>query len=64
MIALPIVTAVTMANIAFGIMTRTAPQVNILSIGLPISLSITLIMILVGMEGFIILMQYLPLLQQ
>lgn len=57
MIALPIVTAVTMANIAFGIMTRTAPQVNILSIGLPISLSITIVMILVGMEGFIVLMQ-------
>lgn len=57
MIALPIVTAVTMANIAFGVMTRTAPQINILSIGLPISLSITLIMVLFGMEGFVYQMQ-------
>jgi flagellar biosynthetic protein FliR len=53
LIALPIVTAVTMANLAFGIMTRTAPQINILAIGLPISLSITLIMVSVGMDGFV-----------
>lgn len=56
LIALPIVTAVTMSNLAFGIMTRTAPQINILSIGLPISLSITLIMVYFGMGGFIDLM--------
>lgn len=59
LIALPIVTAVTMANLAFGIMTRTAPQINILAIGLPISLSITIIMVYFGMEGFVMLMQEL-----
>jgi len=56
MISLPIVTAVTMANLAFGIMTRTAPQINILAIGLPISLSITLVMVGVGLEGFMAIM--------
>lgn len=56
LIALPIVTAVTMSNLAFGIMTRTAPQINILAIGLPISLSITIIMVYFGMEGFVVLM--------
>lgn len=56
LIALPIVTAVTMANLAFGIMTRTAPQINILAIGLPISLSITIIMVYFGMSGFADLM--------
>ena len=51
-IALPVITAVTMSNLAFAIMTRSAPQVNILSIGLPISLTITLIMVMYSMEGF------------
>ncbi len=56
LVSLPIVTAVTMANIAFGIMSRTSPQVNILAIGMPISLSITLLMVLYGLETYVHIM--------
>lgn len=56
LVSLPIITAVTMANIAFGIMSRTSPQVNILAIGMPISLSITLLMVYYGLESYVDIM--------
>lgn len=56
MVALPVVTAVTMANIAFGVMTRTSPQINILAIGLPISLLITILVVNVSVEHFVVAM--------
>lgn len=52
-IALPVVTAVTMANIAFGVMTRTSPQINILAIGLPISLLITILVVNISVDHFV-----------
>lgn len=38
LIALPVVTAVLIVNIAFGVMTRAAPQMNIFSLGFPVGL--------------------------
>jgi flagellar biosynthetic protein FliR len=52
-IALPVVAALLVANLAIGVMTRAAPQFNILSFGFPLTLSI----------GFIALYLSLPLME-
>lgn len=45
MVALPAVSALLIVNIAFGVMTRSAPQLNIFTIGFPITLVIGLCVI-------------------
>jgi flagellar biosynthetic protein FliR len=40
LISLPVVTALLIANIAVGIMTRAAPQLNIFAVGFPITLAV------------------------
>ena len=38
LLALPAITSVLIVNLAFGIMTRAAPQMNVFSLGFPISM--------------------------
>jgi flagellar biosynthesis protein FliR len=42
-IALPVITAILVANIALGILTRAAPQLNLFNIGFPLMLGITFV---------------------
>jgi flagellar biosynthetic protein FliR len=60
-IALPGVTALLIVNLAFGIMSRAAPTLNLLAVGLPISLIFGLVIMLVGLptvqSGFVRLLQ-------
>lgn len=51
-IALPALAAMLLVNLAFGVMTRAAPQLNILSVGFPVTL----------LFGFVVLLLSLPLL--
>jgi flagellar biosynthetic protein FliR len=46
MISIPAVTALLIINIAMGLMTRVAPQMNIFSVGLPVTLGLGFIFIL------------------
>ena len=50
-IALPGVTALLIVNVAFGVMSRAAPQLNLFAVGLPISLVFGLLIILVGLPA-------------
>lgn len=50
LIAIPAVTALLMTNIAFGVITRAAPQLNIFGVGFPLTLTL----------GFIVMMFTLP----
>lgn len=50
LIAIPAVTALLMTNIAFGVITRAAPQLHIFNIGFPITLAV----------GFIVMFASLP----
>lgn len=50
LIAIPAVTALLLTNIAFGVITRTAPQLNIFGVGFPLTLTL----------GFIIMFVTLP----
>ncbi len=51
-LALPAVTAVLIVNISFGVMTRAAPQMNLFSLGFPISLLFGLFAIWVLQSDF------------
>jgi len=48
-IALPGVTALLIVNLAFGVMSRAAPALNLFAVGFPISLIIGLVVLLAGM---------------
>ncbi|MDX5299564.1 MAG: flagellar biosynthetic protein FliR, partial [Gammaproteobacteria bacterium] len=52
MLALPAMTAVLIVNIAFGVMTKAAPQMNIFSLGFPIGLLFGLLAVWVMHSGF------------
>jgi len=52
LIALPAVGALLLVNIAFGVMMRAAPQLNIFTIGFPISLMLGLLFIMLTLPVF------------
>jgi flagellar biosynthetic protein FliR len=56
LLALPAITALLVVNLAFGVMTRAAPQLNIFSIGFPLTLALGLLIVWIGMAD--ILAQY------
>ncbi len=47
--ALPVIAALLVTNVALGVMTRAAPQLNLFSIGFPITISVGLIVLIVSM---------------
>jgi len=56
LLVLPAITALLVINLAFGVMTRAAPQLNIFSIGFPLTLVLGLGIVWIGMAD--ILAQY------
>ncbi|MGI9027043.1 MAG: flagellar biosynthetic protein FliR [Burkholderiaceae bacterium] len=47
--ALPVIAALLVTNVALGVMTRAAPQLNLFSIGFPITISVGLIVLIVSL---------------
>ncbi|MDX1252223.1 MAG: flagellar biosynthetic protein FliR [Gammaproteobacteria bacterium] len=47
LVSLPAVTALLVVNIAFGVMTRASPQLNIFAVGFPVTLGIGVVVMLV-----------------
>ncbi|WPP01327.1 flagellar biosynthetic protein FliR [Pseudomonas sp. HR96] len=62
LLVLPAITALLVINVAFGVMTRAAPQLNIFSIGVPLTLVIGMVILWLSMGD--ILNQYEPLATQ
>ena len=58
-LVLPAITALLVINIAFGVMTRAAPQLNIFSIGFPLILTLGMVIFWISLGD--ILNQYQPL---
>lgn len=52
LVSLPAVVALTIVNVAFGIMTRAAPQMNIFAVGFPITLLLGIGVMLVTLSTF------------
>jgi len=46
LLALPSVATILLVNLAFGVMTRTAPQINVFAVGFPITIIVGFVMIL------------------
>ncbi|KTB72410.1 flagellar biosynthetic protein FliR [Pseudomonas syringae] len=61
-LVLPAITALLIINIAFGVMTRAAPQLNIFSIGFPLTLVLGMVILWMTMGD--ILNQYQPIATQ
>lgn len=53
LLALPAITAVLIVNLAFGVMTRAAPQMNVFSLGFPIGMLFGLFIIWVSASGLL-----------
>lgn len=53
LLALPIITALLIVNMAFGVMSRAAPQLNIFSLGFPFSLTLGLVTLWVLTQGLL-----------
>jgi flagellar biosynthesis protein FliR len=52
-IALPAITSLLLVNVAFGVMTRASPQLNIFAVGFPITILLGFIVMLASMPYFI-----------
>lgn len=52
LVALPAITALLIINLAFGVMTRAAPQLNIFSIGFPLTLVLGLVIFWISLSDF------------
>jgi flagellar biosynthetic protein FliR len=48
-IAMPIIGAMMLANLTLGVLTRTAPQLNLFAVGFPVTIIVGLLMLLLGM---------------
>ena len=47
--ALPVIAAMLLANLALGVLTRTAPQLNLFAVGFPVTLATGLAMLALAM---------------
>ncbi|MNZ86545.1 Flagellar biosynthetic protein FliR [compost metagenome] len=59
LLALPAITALLVVNLAFGAMTRAAPQLNIFSIGFPLTLVLGLVILWIGTADLLVQYQVL-----
>lgn len=59
LLALPLVAMLLVTNIALGVLTRAAPQLNLFSVGFPITLSVGLIALNIAMNTFVPALRWL-----
>ncbi|HJV26663.1 MAG TPA: flagellar biosynthetic protein FliR [Aromatoleum sp.] len=59
LMALPMVAALLITNIALGVLTRAAPQLNLFAIGFPVTLSVGFLVLLVSLNSFAPVLQSL-----
>lgn len=53
MLALPVIASLLMTNMALGILTKAAPQLNIFGIGFPITIAVGLVMTMLSLPGLV-----------
>lgn len=53
LLALPVIVSMLLTNLAFGIITRAAPQLNIFAVGFPLMLMIGLAVVLINMSSLL-----------
>lgn len=53
LMSISLLTALLLVNVAFGIMSRAAPQLNIFAVGFPLTLTLGMILIFMGLDGML-----------
>ena len=53
LLAMPAMVAMLTVNLAFGVMNRAAPQMNVISIGFPVALLFGLVVVLITLPGIV-----------
>ncbi len=53
LMALPVMTAVLLVNLSLGVITRSAPQLNIFAVGFPIAIMVGLVMLMLALPVFL-----------
>ena len=53
LVALPAIAALLVVNLTFGVMVRSAPQLNIFAVGFPITLMLGFVILLVSLPGLL-----------
>lgn len=53
LMAIPAIAAMLVVNLAFGVMTRSAPQLNVFALGFPLTLLCGLVALWLGLDGFL-----------
>jgi len=56
-IALPVIGAMMLVNLALGVLTRTAPQLNLFAVGFPVTLIVGLLVLLIGLPHLMPLLE-------
>ena len=51
LVALPAVSAILLANLAFGVVSRAAPQLNIFGVGFPVTLTLGFVVLMITLPG-------------
>lgn len=54
LMSIAILTALLLVNVAFGVMSRAAPQLNIFAVGFPFTLTLGMVLIYLGLEGMLV----------
>ncbi|MEE4277786.1 MAG: flagellar biosynthetic protein FliR [Halieaceae bacterium] len=57
LLALPTLTAILMINVAFGVITRAAPQLNIFAVGFPVTIVAGLVFMMLALPTFLAAMR-------
>lgn len=52
LLALPMIATLLITNIALGVLTRAAPQLNLFAVGFPVTLSVGFVVLLIGLSFF------------
>jgi flagellar biosynthetic protein FliR len=56
-IAMPVIAALILANLALGVLTRTAPQLNLFAVGFPVTLMVGMLVLLLALPRLMPLLE-------
>ena len=59
MVALPAVASILLVNLAFGVVSRSAPQLNVFGVGFPVTLTLGFVILVFAVANLLPQMQHL-----
>jgi len=59
MVALPAIASILLVNLAFGVVSRSAPQLNVFGVGFPVTLTLGFVVLVFAISNLLPQMQHL-----